>query len=427
MPQLSIIRAYVVLPVLVLLLGRRRAGCGCQPCSQVADVRVLVLYSDCGELNRLVVSWRCNFFDEHRPNNRRLQVSAYVANLAAFLTQSMPTFIGTIDDAVTSGATICAHPAQRDELKVAWPSAKFVWCETCKDQAGLLDDYDAGKCKLLAMSHTGMIPNLKVMTGLCSRELVFTNSKLIEMPIAFPVRPDLAGGLSYWIHTAKMKHDITLESSKKKYDDQHTSDFTCTLDLTDYQVEASDTTQITLANLAFPFIFFASCALAASAVQLVHQWSLKKGNQTSYAARRSMLQNMCQNKTERRKTDEDDLDAKYGQGQLARARGGENRKSQMPSDRTDCEAQLNDVLQTFTSHSIARGCVSSDGGVLCDDFEENGGDDENNSTNLPSRVDISALSRFGEAGDSGTVDAALEALGDLFDYLHEMKSHQKQS
>jgi hypothetical protein len=56
-----------------------------------------------------------------------ISISAYTANLAAFLTRQSFDFIGTIDEAVKAGLLICAHPALQKELEIKWPGARFVW------------------------------------------------------------------------------------------------------------------------------------------------------------------------------------------------------------------------------------------------------------------------------------------------------------
>ena len=65
-------------------------------------------------------------------------VSAYVANLAAFLTQSLPDFVGTMEAAIENGYSICAHPVQQSQLEIAWPRAKFVFSKSGKDFYGMV-------------------------------------------------------------------------------------------------------------------------------------------------------------------------------------------------------------------------------------------------------------------------------------------------
>ena len=56
-------------------------------------------------------------------------VSAYVANLAAFLTMSVPNYIGTMEEVVAAGLTVCANPVIKEELEHLWPKAKFFFEE----------------------------------------------------------------------------------------------------------------------------------------------------------------------------------------------------------------------------------------------------------------------------------------------------------
>lgn len=75
-------------------------------------------------------------------------VSAYVANLAAFLTRNSYQYVGTIEEATKQGWKICALPATKEELEVAWPDTKFVFSGAgAGSYHGLIEEWDAGKCK----------------------------------------------------------------------------------------------------------------------------------------------------------------------------------------------------------------------------------------------------------------------------------------
>ena len=74
-------------------------------------------------------------------------VSAYVANLAAFLTRNHFEYVGTMGEVMERGWRVCALPATREELEVAWPDVKFVWNKVGNSYHGLLEEYDAGKCQ----------------------------------------------------------------------------------------------------------------------------------------------------------------------------------------------------------------------------------------------------------------------------------------
>ena len=56
-----------------------------------------------------------------------IAVSAYVANLAAFLTKTNQESVLPMTQAVKAGTRICAHPAIRDELELVWTDADFYF------------------------------------------------------------------------------------------------------------------------------------------------------------------------------------------------------------------------------------------------------------------------------------------------------------
>lgn len=107
-------------------------------------------------------------------------VSAYVANLAAFLTRSVSSHVGTIEEVVATGMPICAHPALQADLELAHPKAKFVFNEDGKELYGLVEDYDAGLCKVMAVGKMDSLGDLKLMDLFCERDLVYTESLIIE-------------------------------------------------------------------------------------------------------------------------------------------------------------------------------------------------------------------------------------------------------
>ena len=119
-------------------------------------------------------------------------VSAYVANLAAFLTRSMPRYIGTMEEVVDAGLQVCAHPALREEYKIAWPTANFVFNESGdEDFYGLIEDYDNGRCDVIAIGSVETLADMDLLNMFCTRDLVMTDSLVLENPIAYPIRADL--------------------------------------------------------------------------------------------------------------------------------------------------------------------------------------------------------------------------------------------
>ncbi|KAL7530571.1 hypothetical protein ACHAXR_003567, partial [Thalassiosira sp. AJA248-18] len=104
-------------------------------------------------------------------------VSAYVANLAAFLTRPV-AFDGTIEMVQQSGMRLCAHPALKTEFEIAWPTVNFVFSKS--SYVGMLDDYAAGKCDVLAVGEMDIITDVERTSWFCERDLVLTDSLIIE-------------------------------------------------------------------------------------------------------------------------------------------------------------------------------------------------------------------------------------------------------
>lgn len=109
-----------------------------------------------------------------------MQVSAYVANLAAFLTRSRSGHVDTIESAIAQGMKVCAHPALEDDLQRAHPDANFVFNEGGREIHGMVDDYVAGYCGAMAVGKMDSLGDLPLMERFCENDLVFTESVVIE-------------------------------------------------------------------------------------------------------------------------------------------------------------------------------------------------------------------------------------------------------
>ncbi|KAL7551347.1 hypothetical protein ACHAWF_014536 [Thalassiosira exigua] len=146
-----------------------------------------------------------------------ITVSAYVANLAAFLTRPVSGGIVSVEEAINDGVTICAHPVVREELETAHPHAIFHFTEKDVDILGMIDDFAEGKCGALVLGWEDNTIDVAIREALCENELVFTDSLVIEMPMAFPVSPKLAPAVSYWITEAHRFHDISIKEMTEEY------------------------------------------------------------------------------------------------------------------------------------------------------------------------------------------------------------------
>ena len=177
-------------------------------------------------------------------------VSAYVANLAAFLTRSMPKYIGTMEEVVDAGLQVCAHPALREEYKIAWPTANFVFNESgAEDFYGLIEDYDNGRCDVIAIGSVETLADMDMLNMFCTRDLVMTDSLVLENPIAYPIRADLGEQFSYWIYEAEKYHGISIQASQKEYDTEHHRQPKCTVQLSQLGLDSINKyAQISVAN-----------------------------------------------------------------------------------------------------------------------------------------------------------------------------------
>jgi hypothetical protein len=103
-----------------------------------------------------------------------------ISYLAAFLTRNVHNDVGTIEEVVRSGKNICAHPALEDDLVLAHPDANFIFNKEGKEFFGLVEDYDLGRCGVMAVGKMDSLGDLKLMELFCERNLVFTESLIIE-------------------------------------------------------------------------------------------------------------------------------------------------------------------------------------------------------------------------------------------------------
>jgi len=205
-----------------------------------------------------------------------IAVSAYVANLAAFLTRSGSTSVDTFEIVVARGLNICAHPALAGDLKLLHPKANFVFNQEGKELYGLVDDYDAGKCDVLAVGKMDSLGDLKLMDLFCERDLVFTESLIMENPVGFPIRSKLASGFSYWMYQGEKYHDINIPSLQDEYNEKYQNKPTCNVMLSEQGDEGSEYTQIDVSNLIFPLMFFLGFATIGAILQCYSYWAMEK-------------------------------------------------------------------------------------------------------------------------------------------------------
>ena len=110
---------------------------------------------------------------------------------------------------------------------------------------------------------------------LCEQDLVFTDSMIVEIPIAFPISPQLASGFSSWMIQGTRYHAVSIQSSKDNYAQE-----TCNTMFSGEDAEEGDYAQITIKNMFLPLVFFGSCVVLATIFQLIHCFKTKQGKKS---------------------------------------------------------------------------------------------------------------------------------------------------
>ncbi len=72
-----------------------------------------------------------------------------------------------MEGAVHNNLKICGHPALAEELMTKWPDAKFVFNTEGNEFFGLLDDYRARKCDVLAVGREDTTMDLELLNQFC--------------------------------------------------------------------------------------------------------------------------------------------------------------------------------------------------------------------------------------------------------------------
>lgn len=120
----------------------------------------------------------------------------------------------------------------------------------------VVDDFDSGKCSVLAISKEDTLFDTALMERFCDRELVFTDSLILETPVAFPIKPEFASGMSYWILEGEKFHDVSVKNSKVKY----SPNLSCRVELSQEE-DLGDYAQISVLNMVLSLSWYLYGAL----------------------------------------------------------------------------------------------------------------------------------------------------------------------
>lgn len=199
-------------------------------------------------------------------------ISAYTANLAAFLTASitdlMAGSITGIDAAIAQGITMCfGINSLRKELSRNWPSAKVIYPND------YFAAFDSGLCDIIIESENLILSNDATMAGFCNRNLIRVGDPVLEEQIAFPVRADIAAGISYWINVAN-----SLGISYSTYEQANRPDALCSFDPPVAGQSVNDLAQLQIKDVVLPLLVTGLCIVVAMFVHLwdCRPWTKKK-------------------------------------------------------------------------------------------------------------------------------------------------------
>jgi hypothetical protein len=290
-----------------------------------------------------------------------IAVSAYVANLAAFLTQTGLEKIsyGSMKQVSEAKIAICGHPALEAEIRLKWPDANWLFPDDGFDGPdGMFEAYARGDCKVLAVGVEDTILNVETLAKICENNLVYTDSVVTENPIAFPVKPELASALSYWMYLGGKIYGVTLDTIKEQYIEENGNPGACTVKLSDIDglEEVDDFTRVSPSNMFLPIMLFVFCAFVGIILQLVHERKRMMGKTSSIGRKSTLAIFENVKKEDREKLDDDD----WGEV-MPRAREMVRRRTTADSNDVAASARSVQFSQDFPGVSIP-----------IDSFEENG-------------------------------------------------------
>lgn len=185
-------------------------------------------------------------------------VSAYTANLAAFLTLSgQAQYISSIEQAISARTPLCASPVVRSELQDRYPQANWVFYD--EGTSAMVEAYDKGLCAALVQGWIDVRGSPNQQKLMCDRHLVRVGNTVLEKPIAFPVNKNLGGGISHWLAAA--------QGDGTRYEDFLLStEPVCSMEINlDTSVD-DGLPKLELSNMVLPFFIFGLCTIVALSI-----------------------------------------------------------------------------------------------------------------------------------------------------------------
>lgn len=184
-------------------------------------------------------------------------VASYTANLAAFLTaSSLKAPVSGLEDAVNQQMSICTLGASEATILYVAPSAKL---NLMTDSVELLDAAGQGvECKA-AVTVPFTLASAQANSKACN--LAVVGQPILEIPVSFPCRQDLAESLSYWI--AEYRRSFVWAQALAEYKPQSQ----CASQAE--EGTSTSTNQLTFSSLSGTFIITGTLFGAAVAMHVV--------------------------------------------------------------------------------------------------------------------------------------------------------------
>jgi hypothetical protein len=323
----------------------------------------------------------------------------------------------------------------QSDLELAHPDAKFVFNMEGKEIFGMVEDFQADKCDVLAVGKMDSLGDLKLMNLFCKENLVYTDSVVIENHVGFPIRNDLASGFSYWMYQAEKYHDVSVTNSEIAFNAENKREPECNVMLSEQSDEASEFDPIRVENLIFPILFFLGSATIAVLLQCYHMRLMRKQKLSGSLRRATLIgRESTMNLFARPSMRNFKFDSKLDSDE-------ESNENTSPSPQEEDTASIRrgsmpsiveeDSNRRSSMPSIAKGVVEEDDSVRIDGFCDN---DENDPT-LNGRVTFSLFGADSEdktAHWNGAETAALtkmddDVLGKLDDFINCYQSMKRRN
>ncbi|KAK1739248.1 ionotropic glutamate receptor family protein [Skeletonema marinoi] len=348
-----------------------------------------------------------------------ISVSAYVANLAAFLTRSgLEISYGTMREVIDGNIPICCHSALEEEIRQKWPNGKWVVSNDGFD--GMFEAYARGDCKVLAVGREDTIMDRNILGKVCEHGLVYTDSVVTENPIAFPIRPQLASGFSYWMYLGEKTYGINLESAKQAFIEGNEITKQCEVELSNLNMEeVDDFAQVSPSNMILPIMAFVACVFTAVALQLIHEWKRKKGRKSSIGRKSTLDIFEGVRKQQRRasKIDEEEW-------VMPRAMSIMQRRQTLDNSDVDriCDFPGVDIPGDEFNEDGAPQSTREPTSILRGSIDDMAMTNANGGAGEAVEEDNDISHRIEELVESGVIDEVL----DCFDFFQEMKKLKKE-